>query len=128
MKENAFSIFLRRPVQRKYAAEAAHGPCAGGLCPIVPQKEDARHKEDHQDMREKRKNLICRLVEEEYYVPMKEKEIALFMQVDSSDRQELKEILDELVREGRLALTKRGKYMKGDGKPSELVGTFISNA
>ena len=63
-------------------------------------------------MREKRKNLICRLVEEEYYVPMKEKEIALFMQVDSSDRQELKEILDELVREGRLALTKRGKYMK----------------
>ena len=123
-----FPFFLRRPVQRKYAAKAAHGPCAGGLCPIVPQKEDARHKEDHQDMREKRKNLICRLVEEEYYVPMKEKEIALFMQVDSSDRQELKEILDELVREGRLALTKRGKYMKGDGKPSELVGTFISNA
>ena len=53
-------------------------------------------------MREKRKNLICRLVEEEYYVPMKEKEIALFMQVDSSDRQELKEILTSWCGKGGL--------------------------
>lgn len=82
----------------------------------------------NQDMKEKRKKRICELVEDECYVPMKEKELALFMQVEPSDRQELKDILGELVKEGKLTLTKRGKYMKGQGRPSELTGTFISNA
>ena len=82
----------------------------------------------NQDIKEKRKNRICELVEDECYVPMKEKELALFMQVEPSERQELKDILGELVKEGKLTLTKRGKYMKGQGRPSELAGTFISNA
>ena len=81
----------------------------------------------NQEIREKRKNRICGLVEDECYVPMKEKELALFMQVEPSERQELKDILGELVKEGKLTLTKRGKYMKGQGRPSELTGTFISN-
>ena len=32
--------------------------------------------ERNQDMREKRKELICQLMEDECYVPMKEKELA----------------------------------------------------
>ncbi len=79
-------------------------------------------------MREKRKELICQLMEDECYVPMKEKELAAFMQVEDAQRQELQEILAELVKEGKLTLTRRGKYMKGDNVPAALVGTFISNS
>lgn len=79
---------------------------------------------------EKRKNLICQLVEDDCYVPMKEKELAVFMQVKPEEREELKTILTELVAEGKVQLTKRGKYMKGDSIPAEigLVGRFISNS
>lgn len=59
---------------------------------------------------------------------MKEKELADFMQVKAEERGELKEILSELVKEGKLQMTRRGKYIKGDGIPSKLSGTFISNA
>ncbi|MCM1126730.1 MAG: ribonuclease R [Lachnospiraceae bacterium] len=77
---------------------------------------------------EKRKKLICELAADECYVPMKEKELAIFMQAGPEDREELKAILTELVAEGKLCLTKRGKYIKGDGRRDKLTGTFISNA
>lgn len=78
---------------------------------------------------EKRKKVICDLMEDSLYVPMKEKELAVFLQVETSDRPELKRILEELVCEGKLTQTPKGKYMKGSGKPREaLIGTFISNA
>ena len=79
---------------------------------------------------DKRKKLICELVEDELYVPMKEKELAIFMQVKPEERADLKQILEELLSEGKLQITKRGKYLKGDGqkKDEELIGTFISNA
>ena len=78
-------------------------------------------------MHEKRKKLICELARDECYVPMKEKELAVFMQVRPEEREELKVILTELVAEGKLCLTKRGKYIKGDGKQGRLTGIFISN-
>lgn len=84
--------------------------------------------ENKQNLHEKRKNLICQLVEDDCYVPMKEKELAVFMQVKPEEREELKVILNELVSEGKLQLTKRGKYMKGEGVPAGLVGRFISNS
>ncbi len=67
-------------------------------------------------------------MEADFYVPMKEKELADFMQVKAEERGGLKEILEELVKEGKLQMTRRGKYIKGDGIPSQLSGTFISNA
>ncbi len=79
-------------------------------------------------MHEKRKKMIYDLVKDECYVPMKEKELAIFMQVKPEDRGELKAILDELLAEGKLSITKRGKYVEGKGSPDKLVGTFISNA
>lgn len=79
-----------------------------------------------QNIHERRKKLICELVEDELYVPMKEKELAAFMQVKPEERADLKLILDELLKEGKLQLTKRGKYLKG--QETGLVGTFISNA
>lgn len=75
---------------------------------------------------EKRKNLICELVNDKFYVPMKEKELAAFMQVPPEEREELKAILNELLMEGRLQISKRGKYSKGE-EGGGLVGTFISH-
>ena len=76
---------------------------------------------------EKRKNLICELVNDKFYVPMKEKELAAFMQVRPEEREELKTILNELLMEGRLQISKRGKYSKGE-EDGGLVGTFISHS
>ena len=57
---------------------------------------------------------------------MKEKELAIFLQVAKEDREEFREILRELLAEGKLTLTVKDKYMKSNGKV--LTGTFISNA
>lgn len=76
--------------------------------------------------REERKNRITEFVESSLYVPMKEKELAALMQVEKADRQEFDDCLQELVLEGKLMVTPRGKYVKGDG--SILTGTFIGNA
>lgn len=65
-----------------------------------------------EDLLEKRKRLICELVEDEKYVPMKEKELAIFMQVKPEDRRELKRILEELLEEGKIEQTKRGRYVR----------------
>lgn len=79
-------------------------------------------------MHEKRKKIICELMRDECYVPMKEKELAIFMQVKPEEREEFKSILNELVAEGKLSITKRGKYVEGHGVPDKLVGTFIGNS
>ncbi len=78
------------------------------------------------EKRIERKNKICELLESDFYTPMKEKELAMFMQVEKGDREELSSILEELLAEGKAMLTPKGKYVKGDG--SILRGTYISNA
>lgn len=75
---------------------------------------------------EKRKNLICELVGDERYVPMKEKELSAFMQVSPADREIFREALRVLLSEGKIQLTKQGRYVKPDG--NRPVGTFISHA
>ncbi len=78
------------------------------------------------NIREKRKKVICDLVNDSLYVPMKEKELAMFLQVSKEDREEFRAVLQELLAEGQLMLTIKGKYMKSNGKV--LTGTYISNA
>ncbi len=82
-----------------------------------------------EERQDKRKKVICDLVNDEMYVPMKEKELAVFLQVAKEDREELKRLLDELLLEGALQLTKKGKYVKADGKADKqcIFGTFISH-
>lgn len=75
---------------------------------------------------EVRKKVICDLVRDPIYVPMKEKELAMFLQVAKEDREELQTVLRELLSEGKLSLTAKGKYVKSNG--NFLRGTFISNA
>lgn len=77
-------------------------------------------------LQEKRKKIICELLQDEIYIPMKEKEMAAFLQVSKEDREDFHELLDELLREGKIDITERGKYVK-PGK-NMLKGIFISNA
>lgn len=81
---------------------------------------------DITQVRDKRKKVICDLVNDELYVPMKEKELAMFLQVVKEDKNEFKAILQELLAEGKLSITSKGKYMKGNNHV--LTGTFVSNA
>ncbi len=74
---------------------------------------------------EARKKIICDL-RDPVYVPMKEKELAVFLQVAREDREDLRGILQELLAEGKLTLTAKGKYVKSNGR--FLTGTFVSNA
>ena len=75
---------------------------------------------------EKRKKLICELVADEAYVPMKEKELAAFMQVSREERAALREVLQALLAEGRLQVNGQGRYSRLD--EDKRVGTFIANA
>ena len=77
------------------------------------------------DIKDKRKKVIYDLMADELYVPMKEKELAMFLQVKKEDREEFHKVLDELLAEGKIMLTLKGKYMKSNGKV--LTGTFISH-
>lgn len=75
---------------------------------------------------EKRKEIVYSLMCDPHYVPMKIKEIAIVMQVAKEDRPELEAILEDLQRDGKIELTKRGKYKKAERAIS--TGLFIGNA
>ncbi|MCR4922612.1 MAG: ribonuclease R [Lachnospiraceae bacterium] len=57
-----------------------------------------------------RKKMILKLMAEPKYVAMKEKELAVLLQVKKEDRGELRAILDELTEEKKISISKRGKY------------------
>ncbi len=78
------------------------------------------------ELKDKRKKVIIDLMHDEMYVPMKEKELALFLQVAKEERDDLHNLLQELLAEGEIMLTLKGKYMKSNGKV--LTGIFVSNA
>lgn len=79
------------------------------------------------ELKDKRKKVICDLMEDEMYVPMKEKELAMFLQVSKEDKEDFHKVLEELLQEGLLSLTQKGKYIKGRPQ-TNLVGTFISHS
>ncbi|MCI8800426.1 MAG: ribonuclease R [Lachnospiraceae bacterium] len=83
-------------------------------------------KRESSNSQEARKKVICDLVHDPIYVPMKEKELAMFLQVAKEDREEFRAVLRELLAEGKLMLTGGGKYVKSNGRL--LTGTFVSNA
>lgn len=80
--------------------------------------------------KQERKKLILELMGSEFYVPMKEKELAIMMQVRPEDRNILTEILGELIAEGKIEVSKRGKYSLYDEKralrENTVMGTYLS--
>ena len=77
------------------------------------------------EQNDKRKKVILDLMGEEFYIPMKEKELAVMLQVSKEDRSELNRILNELLTEGKISITKKGKFIKAKHAPEALIGTFI---
>ena len=75
---------------------------------------------------EKRKKLIYEFICDEFYVPMKLKELAILLQVPKDQRNELKRVLDSLENEGKIRVSSKGKYVKGEAK--HLIGTFTAHA
>lgn len=77
------------------------------------------------DTFEKRKKVIYDFMCDDLYVPMKIKEIAAVLQIPRQQRDELKQILDALVEEGKISLSKRGKYSRGTA--TKYKGVFQAN-
>lgn len=71
---------------------------------------------------EKRKKVIYDLICDDLYTPMKFKELAMLLQVPKEKRDELRQILETLESEGKIYLSKRGKYCRGEAK--RLTGIF----
>lgn len=78
------------------------------------------------EMFEKRKKLIYDFMCDEFYVPMKLKELAMLLQVPKEQREELREVMDSLEREGKVHITQKGKYIKGESR--HLRGIFQAHA
>ena len=80
----------------------------------------------NKELFEKRKQIILEIIQSDNYVPMKAKELSILLNVPKESRGELMEVLDELLAEGRISVTKKGKYTKSDG--SVVTGTFQSTS
>ena len=75
---------------------------------------------------EKRKKMVYQFICDDFYVPMKMKEMASVLQVKKEERQELKEILDALESEGKIHKTQKGNCVKGQG--NRLTGIYQAHA
>jgi ribonuclease R len=88
------------------------------------------YREKEKFMREdktlkKRKEVIYDFMCDDLYVPMKFKELAMLLQVSKENRDELRQALESLESEGKIYLSKRGKYCKGAAK--RIIGTYKAN-
>lgn len=72
---------------------------------------------------EERKKILLELMQDDMYVPMREKELAIIMQLPKERRAELTEALDALLFESKIECSKRGKYSIMRDKTVD--GTFI---
>ena len=79
-----------------------------------------------EDLMRERKEQLLSAISDPSYVPMKLKELAVLLQVSKEHREELKEVLDALVAEGKISLSKKGKY--GMPEISRPIGIFLGNA
>ena len=74
---------------------------------------------------ERRKKVINDLMHDKTYVPMKIKELAMVLGVSREKRGELEAVLDELVSEGKIEVSKRGKYQIA--KSHLLTGKYTAH-
>lgn len=79
-----------------------------------------------EELLQKRKKIILDIMNDENYVPMKAKELAILLQVSKEERADLDFVLQELTASGEISISKRGKYAKPD--EMALTGTFIGTA
>ena len=75
---------------------------------------------------EERKKILYEFINDPHYMPMKQKELAILLQVAKEDREELSRALEELLSEGKISLSKRGRYAKA--QITKVTGVFTSHA
>ena len=66
------------------------------------------------ELLENRKKMIYEFMCSDLYVPMKIKEIAILLNVPREERPALEEVLNQLLLEGKIELSKRGKYSRAE--------------
>lgn len=89
-------------------------------------KKDIKKESGNAD---KRKKVILDLLSDELYVPMKEKELAIMLQVSKEDRAQLQNLLEELLNDGKIMLTNKQCYIKtktGRKNVSDKVSDKVS--
>ena len=79
-------------------------------------------KQELENRKEKLYGLFC----DERYIPMKIKELAILLDIPRERRSELQETLDALLADGKIEVSKRGKYQKAT--EHFVTGEFIANA
>lgn len=82
---------------------------------------------DETDILKKRKERILAYMESEGYVPIKRRDMRAMLSVPQEDREKFESLINELIAEGRVFETKKGKL----ASPKDLqmaTGTFIGHA
>lgn len=80
---------------------------------------------DDREQFEQRKRMLYDMICDKKYVPMKIKEIAILLQIPKEQRDELREVLDSLIADGKVEVTAKGKYKKSAARFCQ--GTFIAH-
>ena len=77
------------------------------------------------ELLKQRKKMIYELICDDLYVPMKIKEMAILLSVPKEQRPELEEVLNALIAEGKIEISKKGRYLKSSG--NFVTGTFTAH-
>ena len=90
------------------------------------QKKELEYSGAEAELLEQRKAMLVSLMNEEAYVPMKLKELAILLNVPKEQREELKQVLNLLLAEGKISVSKKGKF--GKAEAFALVGVLSGKA
>ncbi|PHU35140.1 ribonuclease R [Pseudobutyrivibrio ruminis] len=66
---------------------------------------------------EKQKHFLMDVFKSQAYIPMKKKDLEILLDVPKDKRAEFAMVLDELVGQGQVEITKRGKYQIPENRP-----------
>lgn len=66
---------------------------------------------------EKQKHFLMDVFKSQAYIPMKKKDLEILLDVEKDKRTEFAQVLEELVDEGQVEITKRGKYQIPENRP-----------
>ena len=67
-----------------------------------------------ENLLKERKETLMALMNDKAYVPMKLKELAILLGVPKEDRGELEAVLKALMADGKIAVSKKGKYARAE--------------
>ena len=82
---------------------------------------------EEMDILKERKEKILAYIESQDYIPMKRRDMRAMLSVPAEDREKFELLINELIEEGRVFETKKGKL----ASPRNLqmaTGTFIGHA